>query len=808
MAVGVYGRVYGPTYGASAQGTAVGAFRWAGFAAGVNSTRANSAAGNFSWSGRAVGSVVKYPAADFIQAQSRSITYACTIGGVPYPVKSFDTDAQLKDIPAAVAQLAGVAASQVQFTLAHATARALSPFQGVAPTPAVLATGAPVTLSVSFWPGQPGVGTVVFTGVIFTGYLLNYRFDAVADMSITAQDPSYKCSGTFSLPMAAVDPTTRPASPDPGYSSLAPTEAALRASGIYLTAPPSSTDPKVRGKYLMMAVSGYGGNMPEVGELISSGVVASRGQGKFCPDVWRSSFAVFRAAHVTRRPLGAMWLDGWVSILPGSDSVIPVDAFNRDGVSYPGVSLGYYGGVAQFVLSGWGGVHIAQVPVTAADGLPHYWRGSYRYTPTAGGGKGTIAITIQVDSTSTTVTEAADLDDLRLWDETGIGDDSVVYRSVGKAAVEAFEMWGVPVGDPATVGQDRSQWSAGTPSVVAPSPVRLDVIVGQEGLNCWATIQEIAQAEGALAWFAPDGSFHRDTLAVFNRRKTALPTFDYGKDRVDNLPVAVSTDGARRQVSAQVQKWTVDQSTPARPVWLSDSILTAGARRTSTVAVATDNLRGLNLYPLVNTVGPTSGAGDLQSHFQVVDAAQVGDPAAILVKNVTVKVAPTNTGFTFTVNNPNPFDVAFWSPTLQGPYLELQGSRVTLGASQTVTADGNPTAQDDLQLDDNQWRTDLPASRRLVRSIAAGTYNAIPELANITVPGDPRRFLGELVSVFVPSMMANPERCIVVSIGMSGDTGSNYRMTLGLRPIGPPAGWLAGVPGRSEAGVTTYAPLR
>jgi hypothetical protein len=173
-------------------------------------------------------------------------------------------------------------------------------------------------------------------------------------------------------------------------------------------------------------------------------------------------------------------------------------------------------------------------------------------------------------------------------------------------------------------------------------------------------------------------------------------------------------------------------------------------------------------------------------------------------------IRPTATGFSLRILNRNSYPIALWNPTAgiipQGPALIIHGTKIVTSDPITVSQVSNPTAPDDLQLDDNPWRQDYTSTARLVANTAADTFSVVPVIQNITVPGDPRLQLGDVILLKVPEI-PNGALCVVTNInqGMTSDGG--YPMTLGIRPVGPPTGWIMGVAGRSEMGVTTYMPL-
>ena len=753
------------------------------------------------------------------------MTVAINGSTTQWPVTEFQTDAQMLEKPIAVSTLGGVAARQVKFKIDHSYSQQISPYPAsIVPAALPLPMGATVVVTVNFWPGQTRTGTPTYTANIFTGNVINIPvIDGVSDISVWAQDSSYNLGTLVNLPAAGVVPAVGlNLTQDLYYSSLCVIDLLLRGCGQYLTASPVLTGAQ-RGAYTILSIPGVGGNIPDVGTLVQAYATPSgtftervtRTAGKFTPDVIGSNGAVYaqavNMATLSANPFTLYRVDGWFKTDNTTSSGSPSTILNG------GSSAGTAGSCPSIAIDSFGNIVVAASGVSGIttsgfnvlDGAWHHLNVTFT-RPTAT----SITITIIVDggtpvTASPTVTAGVALFPMVLAGDPGTW---LVVGGDGSPAViwlEAFEVIFVPSGATYTDPPDRNGQTAGIVSSITPTPTRMQAIAPQTGINAWQTIQAIAEAEGALCWFDEDGKFIFEPQSVWLARRTASPVRTFDASMFANLSFQLNADSLRKTITANYVTTTAQASTVAAPAYVAGVVLTFAHGRTVTHITTSQ----LFFNPSAPVIGASNALGN--SWFVPVDAIRVGDPAAPVLTGVTIAISPNATGFDLTVNNPYG-PIAFWNPTggtiPQGPALIIHGTNLITSGKTTASYTGNVQAKDDLLLPDNPWRNDAVAAQRLCYVTAMECYNIIPVVSNIDVPGDPRLQLGDLVTLTdgrPNSLIRTPGGvpCVVVDIAHNVSPTTDYRMTLAVRPAGPPTGWIAGVPGRSEAGTTTYASL-
>ena len=762
-----------------------------------------------------------------ILSKFRQLSMTVNINGstTQWPVTEFQTDAQMIENPIAISTIGGVAARQVKFKIDHTYASAMSPYPAsIVPAPLPLPMGAAVVVTVNFWPGSSRTGTPTYTANIFTGNVINIPvIDGITDISVWAQDASYNLGTLVNLPAAGVIPAARlDLTQDLYYSPLCVIDLLLRACGQYLTAPPVLAGAQ-RAAYTILSIPGVGGNIPDIGTLVQAYLTpagtfterVTRTPGKFTPDVIGSNGAVYaqtvKMATLSANPFTLYRVDGWFKTDDTIGSGYPATILNG------GSSAGTAGSCPSIAIDSFGNIVVAANGVTGLttsgvnvmDGAWHHLNVTFtRPTPTS------ITITIIVDggtpvTASPTVVAGVSLFPMILAGDPGTW---LVVGGDGSPAViwlEAFEVIFVPLGVTYTDPPDRNGQTAGMVSAITPTSTRMKAIAPQTGINAWQTIQAIAEAEGAFCWFDEDGKFIFEPQAIWMARRIVAPVRTFDASMFANLSFQLNADSLRKTITANYTTTSAKASTAAIPAYVETTVLTFATGLTITQIVTPE----LFFNPSIPAVGASNAVGN--SWFVPVAASSVGDPAAAVLSGISVVIIPNATGFALKVTNPYG-PIAFWNPSdgtiPQGPALIIHGTRIITSPPIAASYTGNVQAKDDLLLPDNPWRGDALAAQRLCYVTAMETYNIIPVVSNIDVPGDPRLQLGDLVTLTdgrPNSLIRTPGGvpCVVVDIAHNVSPTTDYRMTLAVRPAGPPTGWIAGVPGRSEAGTTTYASL-
>lgn len=733
-----------------------------------------------------------------IEAVSRSIQYTvmfADVAGGPIVASSFTVDRQVKDVPDQTNAFNGVAAAQATITIPESGAAALSPWVGGAQSAKPRSR---VTVQCQFLPGGS-----VFT--VFSGLVTKRQFGSTGDCTITALDDSASTGGTFTMPAGGA--TDGDGLGDWKLSPLSPIDIALRSGGVYLTPPPalSAAD---RKKYAVLAVSGCGGWTPEIGSIVSaySGYTAVglpvRVAGKFTPDIIAGPTApIFQglADPLAVRDHVAFQCDGWFRLVTGTSGVI-LDY----GAVFAAVSA------SAVTVNDATGAGISCPPpagVNLLDGQFHHL--CVRTVVT----NGLQTTTAWVDGRQTTVgtnQAAFPLNASSTPTRCNLGAPGLLGE---KVAWEGFEAFLVPAGVTISLPGARFGQAAGTPSAITATTTRLTAIPPQSGADMWQTIQAIAQAEGAVAGFDETGTWRFEPKRTWMARRVTTEVRAITESREDGLPLTDSRDGLFGSVSANVQTVTVTNSTYSNPTWAAADVITVKGKSTLVQDIQSDGMLAIQnpfeFTALANMItGP--GPNDTLNIYGAVQASRVGDPAAPQLGNLQITTLPKAGGFTLKIVNPNGFDVALWSnglsPIPAGPCLIICGQRITVSDPRPLSAPSNPTVAAILAIDDNPWRQDPAATQALCETLAGDVYASIPTLDAVTMPGDPRLQLGDLITVQDSRLMTNPLKVLIVGITHSARPDSQFTTALQLRAIGAPKAWILGVPGLSELGSTTILP--
>jgi hypothetical protein len=233
-------------------------------------------------------------------------------------------------------------------------------------------------------------------------------------------------------------------------------------------------------------------------------------------------------------------------------------------------------------------------------------------------------------------------------------------------------------------------------------------------------------------------------------------------------------------------------------------VYTCPANRTQTYQV---DISGTVLFALQPTArGFDTGAGS--SWWQAVAATSVSDPAAIpITSGIKVTLTPTGTGLTITISNTNSFDIALWTPgdggsIGAGPYLIAHGMAATQTNTTALTSTAR-TGGGSVSVDDSQWRQDVTAAQAMIDDIAHDLAMPLIVFDSVEIGVDPRRALGDVVTVQDTRSMATAQPVQIVGINHQLPAAGRHTTTLTVRACYPPTGWILGVTGRSELGTTT-----
>lgn len=615
----------------------------------------------------------------------------------------------------------------------------------------------------------------------FTGYVTSVNPSSGGDVIITALDNRLR--GKVDLPAAGGVVNAVPGG-DPTISPLAIVDIALRSDGLCLT-PPARPE-------AFVSATCCGSPLPEIGTYATFPFASPTVGGRWTPEVRSGGRA--RATGVTSVAGSWICVEGWVKrSWPGSGRTLLYQV--SQGASTYDVYLLSTGAVS-LALSGTAMAITSAAGAVSNDVSWHYVAAAWR-TGTSG------QAIIRVDATTTSVSVAVPTDFLDLVLNT-----QVTWGTV----CEGLQAW-----QPTATPTWNNTWPG--PNYVAlmdRTPTRLAAVAAASKVSAWQLIQDVAQAEGAIAGFDESGAFRYETRESWHARRFATPGRVVAGDYLQSWGLSWSSEGERRAVSAPVHTPRVVQSTMSTPAWQATEVYTCPALRTVSYEVALSE--------------PIFEIGDVMSRYQdsalysfrnAVSREAVGDPAARSVLGVQILVRPTATGITITITNQNAFAIALWTPEQttpnfipEGPYLVLHGKKVTIPEPRTVTVLTGADVEDELILSDSMWRQSDTATAMVLDTLASECSMPAIVLDPIPIAGDPRIQLGDVITlddsvITVDGVsVSNPHRFSdapmpVTVIGVQEEiSGAGYFTTLTGRAAYAPIGWVLDVAGRSELDAT------
>jgi hypothetical protein len=718
---------------------------------------------------------------DAIESSSRNLTASVTIGGGTNPllnglVGDVTIDRAVDDLSEKITSIAGAASAQATITLkaASSSGRALqlSPFSTNANsmrTVAQYGIGQTVTVTEYVYPGASFSGTSsgypLFTGTIDS---ISLSEDGV---TIVALDTAGTLQGTATLP-AAAGTISSSTTVQTTFNPLGVVDLAMRSSGKYLT-------PSLRSG-VFLSVPGIGSCLPEVGSFLTgpstyTNLVSPWPTQLPTVDVAVSTSISDCASFTTSTPISMPWpspalslrVEGWFYLSrPGTRTgfIVLGDESSTNEVQMCVETTGQIS-----LRNGTGTPFFTSTTVLVPAGAPAWkWIGLNLFDPRWGNN-----VTVYDATTSDNATPAFNSPD-------GLSQVRLNSTAVG------LQLWS---GGPFT---SNASWTPNYTAYLDSVSWRLYGMARQSA-PAWQTVQDVAKAYGDVTWWDGAGAFHYETRATWKARRSGAAARTFTEARIfDGLP-AWDAKSVCRSVSANVVTPQVKQSTTTVPAWSATEVYTVAARSTQTIAVELD-------YQVYNLMTATRGFQSDATHswVQAVAATAVEDPAAVLVGSYTVSFTPTATGFTFTVTNNNPYAISFWSPgdsgsIAAGPYIVLHGKTIRFPEPKVVSRAAAAAGQD-LAMDDNQWRQDTTTTAAWLDDIAQEV--AYPQVLwpQLSIPLDPRRSVGDVVSVFDARHMdvAHPVQVVGTSFDLKAE-GDMHRSALTVRSAYAPTGLIVGV---------------
>jgi hypothetical protein len=728
-------------------------------------------------------------------------------------VDSLVVDRQLTtDMPDGTRLITGYPSARADVTLSgmvdpadarKTVAWLLNPAEPTSPMFRRDAAGSPVVIQSGLeLPGS--AAPELFT--IFTGQVDDYTVDDDGTVTLTCLDYKTKISGPVMLPSVYDDNTGDGRT----LSAQFPLDALLRNEDIY-SWPAQRTNCVLAAGMRGNAYAELGGTLTSLSRwtgitdpLFEQG--ASAGMGL----TGRAVYALSPTITGNTTPISAeCWFDyqgdpgaqGAPSIQVSSPATSTTVTFTADDTTMSAV-IDVDGTAPHIVtltvnLPKASGYHGWQLTWTTTSVSLLAWRGG------ASGGPASSAITTRPATVFTTATVQASTGTVSAAATTNVID-----------SVQLFTLYNVA-------------WNnAFTPGAVLDASLNwLTVVPDTSGQDGWSVIQQIAQAEAAVAGFDELGVFrfiNRISIQLTPAVRTITPTYS-----LKSLQQEVGLSMIRNHIDVPVAPVQVQ---PFSIVWAAAEAIIIEGRATRRTTVTTDN----PVVGLATTTGVINGGG-LGSMPPYISGyrASKNPNATGAVTNLTMTVRQvSSTQIEVTVVNPNAFRVYLISPTGVGypassdglPCLVLTGHFATPSAltpdsteptSAGLTVDSqwppaseggaatNPRGDQLLSVNANPWIQQPIEAQRFADDLLVDLYKPRPLWRNVAVVADPRLQLTDRVTVTDPdvSMVDDDALCIGVHTTLSK---TDWSQALDLRAMSTPGGWLMGVVGRSEMGVSTY----
>lgn len=312
--------------------------------------------------------------------------------------------------------------------------------------------------------------------------------------------------------------------------------------------------------------------------------------------------------------------------------------------------------------------------------------------------------------------------------------------------------------------------------------------------SAWSIIQDISSSIGGWCGWSPSGEFEwwgRDERDAV-RFGSGGPIQDHTRELIHS-GYSFDDSSLRSAVTIDYTDYVTSESTESNPLWSATETLTVPANTTKTFDIDTPGRLPTKFQPFAY---PNFVVWNLWSEMTAVYAYQVGDPAAAEVAGYRMAVTARGEGFTLTITNGGPQEIAFWNPSTGQPHLVIHGSYVTAIKS-THTARASLKSREVLPLPASPWRQTPNIAKRICEAVAAEVAQPAMVFGEQRIVSDPDLIIGQNVRIQAPDVMDEQVSAQVVGINYGRD---EYSLT--VRACYPPTGWVLGIYGRSEIGST------
>lgn len=397
---------------------------------------------------------------------------------------------------------------------------------------------------------------------------------------------------------------------------------------------------------------------------------------------------------------------------------------------------------------------------------------------------------------------------------TGPGPDTITINS--PYPLEAFQTTNELNGIPST---------GFTPTAILDASLNfLTAISDIAGLDPWQVIQQLAEAELAIAGFDELGIFrftNRLSLASTPTRTitslTSLQTYQV------ETGLSLVTNHVTANINTIVRSgWEVVWSGVGTNV-TSGGLYFIPPNSTDTILAA------LTIPSIVCTLtGVIPIAGVSATHVKsgyVADSTIAGTGGGI--SNLSMAVQQLSPSLVkITITNPNPFNVYFvaltgypnpgssYGVTLAGEAL-VSGTAASNGGiiSTSTVADSqwppieeggaDPRKYAIKALPDNPWRQDAASVQALTDHVLSDLYRPRPIIRNLSIVADPRLQLGDRVTIVDSETNQLSDDMFIIGIRTTSGNGA-WDQSITCRAVANAGDWVMGVVGRSELGTSTY----
>lgn len=362
--------------------------------------------------------------------------------------------------------------------------------------------------------------------------------------------------------------------------------------------------------------------------------------------------------------------------------------------------------------------------------------------------------------------------------------------------------------------------TAGTPSypftstaVLDPSLNTLQVVPAVTG-DPWQVIQQIADAELAVAGFDELGVFrfvNRGSLA-----KQPVVRDVTSSTSLKQLQIGVSAAAVANRVTVPYASWTF---APPGQVYALQAPWSVPAGATRTLTAKLDTPTG-GIDPTLVQQLPNGHTTSDGSSWCRVSLDKAGVNSFNLISALMFEITQPNSQ-TVKITVTNTYNRAAWFVSSADftdlpagtPSLWLGGVAVTLDDELLADVQWPPAADGGAassrwgevayQAPSNPWVQDGDSAVGLAQDILADSPRPRPDLTDIDIFPDWRLQLTDRIRLLDPDRSKVDEHAVLFGENIQLSSGQ-LQHTIDARAVTFPGGWLLGVAGRTELGVTTH----